>query len=56
MFILETHFYNPHMGHNSTMGGILSSTGFKVNGSDFEHFLDDDGNGGCKSILFVRRN
>ena len=27
------------------MGGILSSTGFKVNGSDFEHFLDDDGNG-----------
>ena len=37
--------YNPHMGHNSTMGGILSSTGFKVNGSDFEHFLDDDGNG-----------
>ena len=37
--------YNPHTGHNSTMGGILSSTGFKVNGSDFEHFLDDDGNG-----------
>ena len=37
--------YNPHTGHNSTMGGILSSTGFKVNGSNFEHFLDDDGNG-----------
>ena len=31
------------MGHNSTMGGILSSTGFKVNGSDLEQFLDDDG-------------
>ena len=37
--------YNPHTGHNSTMGGILSSTGFKVNGANFEHFLDDDGNG-----------
>ena len=40
--------YNPHTGHNSTMGGILSSTGFKVNGSDLEQFLDDDGNGNVR--------
>ena len=40
--------YNPHTGHNSTMGGILSSTGFKVNGSDLEQFLDDDGQGNIR--------
>ena len=40
--------YNPHTGHNSTMGGILTSTGFKVNGSDLEQFLDDDGNGNIR--------
>ena len=37
--------FNPHTGHNSAAGGILSSTGFKVTGSDIEQFLDDDGNG-----------
>ena len=37
--------YNPHTGHKSTMGCILSSKGFNVNCSNFEHFLDDDGNG-----------
>ena len=47
MYILET-LYNPHTGHNSTMGGILSSTGFKVNGSDLEQFLDDDGQGNVR--------
>ena len=40
--------YNPHTGHNSTMGGILTSTGFKVNGSDLEQFLDDDGQGNVR--------
>ena len=40
--------YNPHTGHNSTMGGILTSTGFKVNGSDLEQFLDDDGQGNIR--------
>jgi hypothetical protein len=37
--------YNPHSGHNAVGGGILSSTGFKIEGSTSEHFLDDDGNG-----------
>jgi hypothetical protein len=40
-------FYNPHSGHNSSGGGVVSSTGFKINddNSTNEHFLDDDGAG-----------
>jgi hypothetical protein len=38
--------YNPHSGHNSSGGGIVSSTGFKIDGDTTnEHFLDDDGAG-----------
>jgi len=39
--------YNPHSGHNATGGGIISSSGFKINNdsSTNEHFLDDDGAG-----------
>ena len=40
--------FNPHSGHNATAGGILSSTGFKVTGSDLEQFLDDDGQGNVR--------
>ena len=40
--------FNPHSGHNSTAGGILTSTGFKVTGSDIEQFLDDDGQGNVR--------
>jgi len=42
--------YNPHSGHNSSGGGIISSTGFKVNNdsSANEHFLDDDGAGNLR--------
>ncbi len=40
--------FNPHSGHNSSAGGILSSTGFKVTGSDLEQFLDDDGSGNVR--------
>jgi hypothetical protein len=40
--------FNPHSGHNSAAGGILSSTGFKVTGSDLEQFLDDDGQGNVR--------
>ena len=40
--------FNPHSGHNSASGGILTSTGFKVTGSDLEQFLDDDGNGNVR--------
>ena len=42
-------FYNPHSGHNSTGGGIVSSTGFKISGDTTnEHFLDDDGEGNIR--------
>jgi len=34
-------FYNPHSGHNSSGGGVISSTGFKISNDDStnEHFL-----------------
>ena len=40
--------FNPHSGHNSSAGGILSSTGFKIDGNDNEMFLDDDGSGNVR--------
>ena len=42
-------FYNPHSGHNSDAGGVISSTGFKISGDTVnEHFLDDDGAGNIR--------
>jgi len=41
--------YNPHSGHVP----VLSSTGFKVSGSDFEMFLDDDSNGNIRRYYLV---
>ena len=43
-------FYNPHSEHNKSAGGIVSSTGFKINddSSTNEHFLDDDGAGNIR--------
>ena len=43
--------YNPHSGHNATAGGIISSTGFKINddSSANEHWLDDDGAGNLRA-------
>ena len=41
--------YNPHSGHASAEGGILSSTGFKVDGDTTNvWFLDDDGQGNVR--------
>ena len=40
--------YNPHSGHLSSEGGILSSTGFKIDGYDQEMFLNDDGKGNVR--------
>ena len=40
--------FNPHSGHNMASGGILSSTGFKIDGNDNEMFLDDDGSGNAR--------
>ncbi len=41
--------YNPHSGHSS----VLSSTGFKVSGSNYEMFLDDDSNGNVRRYYLV---
>lgn len=45
--------YNPHEGHNQVGGGILSSTGFFVEGNTNEMFLDDDGNGNVRRFYYV---
>lgn len=42
--------YNPHTGHNSDHGGILSSTGFKISGDTTNVFyFDDDGAGNVRT-------
>ena len=39
-------FFHPHDGHNKASGGILTSTGFKVDGDTVNtYFFDDDGSG-----------
>ena len=47
--------YNPHVAHNSAMGGILTSTGFYVSGSNStsEQFFDDDGNGNLRTYYLT---
>ena len=40
--------YNPHSGHMASTGGILSSSGFKVDGNANECFFDDDGAGNVR--------
>ena len=41
--------YNPHSGHAAAGGGILSSTGFRIEGdTDTVYFLDDDGVGNIR--------
>jgi hypothetical protein len=42
-------FFHPHDGHNKDDGGILSTTGFKVDGDTVNtYFFDDDGNGNIR--------
>ena len=39
-------FFHPHDGHNKASGGILTTTGFKVDGDSVNtYFFDDDGSG-----------
>ena len=40
--------FNPHSGHNADNGGIVASTGFKVDGRTEEMFFDDDGKGNLR--------
>ena len=46
--------YNPHSGHNSSSGGIIQTTGFKISGnSDTVYFLDDDGAGNLRRYSLI---
>lgn len=46
--------YNPHSGHNSASGGIITTTGFKVEGDTTnEYFFDDDGQGNVRRYYLV---
>ena len=45
--------YNPHSGHNSLMGGIVSSTGFTISGNSNTVYLDDDGAGNIRTYYNV---
>ena len=48
-------FFNPHSGHNSAGGGIVSSTGFLMSSVDStkEYFFDDDGAGNIRIYYLV---
>jgi len=56
-FSFTVHFgnqlYNPHSGHNSTSGGIISSTGFYIQDNTNEMFFDDDGAGNLRIYYLV---
>ena len=45
--------YHPHDGHNATMGGITSSTGFGISGESGTWYMDDDGNGNLRAYTLV---
>ena len=46
--------YNPHSGHNATAGGILTSTGFKIDGDTTNvYYLNDDGAGNVRLYYLV---
>jgi len=47
-------FYNPHTGHRANVGGILQSSGFKIDGDATNiWFLDDDGSGNIRRYRLV---
>ena len=45
--------HNPHSGHNTAAGGIMSTTGFKEPNDDKIYFLDDDGQGNVRKYYLV---
>lgn len=47
-------FYHPHDGHNKAGGGILLTSGFKVQGDSVnDHFFDDDGSGKIRRYVLA---
>ena len=45
--------YNPHSGHNSSSGGIIETSGFKILNNDTVFYLDDDGAGNIRRYSIV---
>ena len=45
--------YNPHTGHKSGTGGVISTSGFKVPNDNNVYDLDDDGSGNIRRYYFV---
>ena len=46
--------YNPVSGYNASQGGILTSSGFKINGDTTNvYYLDDDGNGNIRRYYLI---
>ena len=46
--------FNPHSGHKSASGGVISTSGFKVTGDTTNiYFLDDDGNGNIRRYYLI---
>ena len=45
--------YNPHAGHKSGTGGVITTSGFKVPNDTNVYFLDDDGNRNIRRYYFV---
>ena len=45
--------FNPHAGHKSATGGVVTTSGFKVPNDEKIYFLDDDGNGNIRRYYFV---
>jgi len=45
--------FNPHPGHKSGTGGVITTSGFKVTNDNNVYYLDDDGNGNIRRYYFV---
>jgi hypothetical protein len=45
--------FNPHTGHKSNTGGVITTSGFKVPNDNNVYYLDDDGNGNIRRYYFV---
>ena len=45
--------FNPHTGHKSSIGGVVTTSGFKVPNDNNVYYLDDDGSGNIRRYYFV---
>jgi hypothetical protein len=45
--------FNPHTGHKSGTGGVITTSGFKVPNDTNVYYLDDDGSGNIRRYYFV---